>query len=81
MLIYGDGDTVLELSSCQYGTLFLRKQEKSTFLYSAVSSPWIRIYPLADLFIPAPFRLPIGKHSVTLQLLREDYSFRYLSLC
>ena len=46
---------------------------KGTFLYIAVSSPWdcskrFTLHPLADLVS--------GKHSATLQLLREDYSFR-----
>ena len=33
------------------------------------------LHPLADLFVPTPTRL--GKHSATLQLLCEDYSFKF----
>ena len=55
---------------------------KGTFLHSAVSSPW----DYSKQFTPwqtCSFQRHLdfsGKHSATLQLLREDYSFRYPSL-
>ena len=50
-------------------------------LYSAVSSPWdcskcITFHPLADLFIPTPFRL-LWEAFSNLQLLLGNYAFKY----
>ena len=55
---------------------------KGAFLWSAVSSLWdwpmhFTLHPLVDPFIPTPSRVLWEAFSKTLQLLREDYSFKY----